>query len=94
MLAEARRRALPAPNIDFALATLASVGGMIPGAGEAIFAVARAAGWLAHALEEYARHAPIRPRAVYTGPAAMPDRLCHRHGPAARAGASTKGGEG
>lgn len=72
VLAEARRRALPAPNIDFALATLASVADMIPGAGEAIFAVARAAGWIAHALEEYARHAPIRPRAVYTGPPAVP----------------------
>ncbi len=72
VLAEARRRALPAPNIDFALAMLASVAGMVPGAGEAIFAVARAAGWLAHALEEYARHAPIRPRAIYTGPAALP----------------------
>lgn len=72
VLAEARQRALPAPNIDFALATLATVAGMIPGAGEAIFAVARASGWLAHALEEYARHAPIRPRAVYIGPAAAP----------------------
>jgi citrate synthase len=69
--AEARRRALPQPNIDFALAALASVAGMIPGAGEAVFAVARAAGWLAHAVEEYARNIPIRPRGVYTGPAAV-----------------------
>lgn len=43
---------------------------MIPGAGEAVFAVARAAGWLAHALEEYARNMPIRPCGVYTGPPA------------------------
>jgi citrate synthase len=70
VLAEVRRRALPEPNIEFALAALAAVAGMIPGAGEAIFAVARAAGWLAHALEEYARNMPIRPRGVYTGPAA------------------------
>ena len=35
--------------------------------GEAVFAVARTAGWLAHALEEYARATPIRPRGVYTG---------------------------
>jgi citrate synthase len=68
VLAETRRRALPEPDIDFALATLASVAGMIPGAGEAIFAVARTAGWIAHAMEEYARGAPLRPRAVYTGP--------------------------
>jgi citrate synthase len=71
VLAEARRRALPAPNIEFALAVLAAVAGMIPGAGEAVFAIARTAGWLAHALEEYARATPIRPRGVYTGPAAI-----------------------
>ena len=65
-----RRRALPEPNIDFALAALADVAGMISGAGEAVFAVARTAGWIAHALEEYARDVPLRPRAVYTGPPA------------------------
>jgi citrate synthase len=69
VLAETRRRALPEPTIDFALATLVSVAGMIPGAGEAIFAVARTAGWIAHAMEEYARSAPLRPRTIYTGPA-------------------------
>jgi citrate synthase len=68
VLAEARRRALPAPNIEFALAVLSAVAGMIPGGGEAVFAVARTAGWLAHALEEYARATPIRPRGVYIGP--------------------------
>ena len=72
VLAEARRRALPAPNVEFALAVLSTVAGMIPGAGEAIFAVARTAGWLAHALEEYARATPIRPRGVYTGRSAAP----------------------
>jgi citrate synthase len=70
VLAEARRRALPAPNIEFALAVLAAVTGMSPGSGEAVFATARTAGWLAHALEEYARATPIRPRGVYTGPSA------------------------
>ena len=55
VLAETRRRALPEPTIDFALATLVTVAGMISGAGEAIFAVARTAGWIAHALEESAR---------------------------------------
>ena len=68
VLAEMHRRSLPEPNIDFALAVLAGVAGMIPGAGEAVFAVARTAGWLAHALEEYARRTPLRPRALYTGP--------------------------
>ena len=70
LVAETHRRALPEPNIDFALAVLASCAGMIPGAGEAIFAIARTAGWLAHGLEAYAARTPLRPRAVYTGPPA------------------------
>jgi citrate synthase len=65
--AEAHRRALPEPNVEFALAVLVGVAGMIRGAGEAIFAIGRAAGWIAHALEEYERNIPIRPRGVYTG---------------------------
>jgi citrate synthase len=68
---EARRRALPEPNIEFALAVLAQVAGMTRGAGEAIFATGRTAGWLAHALEEYERNIPIRPRSVYTGRTAV-----------------------
>ena len=68
---EARRRALPEPNIEFALAVLAGVAGMIRGSGEAMFATGRTAGWLAHALEEYERNTPIRPRGIYTGPRAV-----------------------
>jgi citrate synthase len=71
VITEARARRLPHPNIDLALAALAAVAEMVPGAGEAIFAVARTAGWLAHALEEYERGALLRPRAVYTGPPAQ-----------------------
>ncbi|WP_084960457.1 citrate/2-methylcitrate synthase [Thermoactinospora rubra] len=69
---EMARRRLPAMNVDFALATLAAVSGMTPGAGEAIFAVARTAGWLAHAMEEYAKGTLLRPRASYTGPPPRP----------------------
>lgn len=69
VLDETRRRALPEPNVDFALAALVNVAGMITGAGEAIFAVARTAGWIAHAMEEYAKNVPLRPRTVYVGPA-------------------------
>src|SRR5581483_11490117 len=56
-------------NIDFALGALAFAAGMRRDASEAIFGVARAAGWLAHALEEYGE-APLRfrARAAYTGP--------------------------
>jgi citrate synthase len=61
-------RGLPEPTVDLALAALAHVAAMTRGAGEAIFAIARTAGWIAHALEEYDRNTPIRPRAIYTGP--------------------------
>lgn len=80
VLEAAANRRLAAPNVDFALATLASMAGMIPGAGEAIFVVARSAGWLAHALEEYERGRPIRPRASYTGPEPAPDEQEDRRG--------------
>jgi citrate synthase len=73
VLAEVSRKSLPAPNIDFALAIFARVAGMVTGAGEAIFAVARTAGWIAHALEAYTGDGPLRPRAVYTGPPAVID---------------------
>ena len=58
---------LPEPNIDFALGTFTSAAGMSRGAGEAIFAVARTAGWIAHALEAYEAGTLLRPRACYTG---------------------------
>ena len=67
VLAEVRHKSLPEPNIDFALAALARVAGMVRGAGEAMFAVSRTAGWVAHALEAYTGPGPLRPRAVYTG---------------------------
>ena len=70
VLAEVEQKSLPEPNIDFAVAALARVAGMVTGAGEAIFAVARTAGWIAHALEAYTGPGPLRPRAVYTGQAA------------------------
>jgi citrate synthase len=57
-----------APNIDFALAVLTEAAGMSADSGEAIFAVARSAGWVAHAIEEYAHPLRYRPRARYTGP--------------------------
>lgn len=68
LAAAARRRALPPPNVDLALACLGAVAGMPPDAGEAIFTPARVVGWLAHALEEYdERPLRFRPRAEYVG---------------------------
>ena len=57
----------PYPNIDFALGVLAEAEHFVTGAGEAVFAVARSAGWIAHALEEYPYRLRYRTRASYTG---------------------------
>jgi citrate synthase len=63
-----------APNIDFALAAFALVNGMDADAGETIFAVARTAGWIAHALEEYADEpSRFRPNGRYAGRPPSPD---------------------
>jgi citrate synthase len=69
LLEVAARRSLPPPNVDFALGAVAYCFGMRRGAGETIFAVARTAGWLAHALEEYETRTIGRARAIYVGPA-------------------------
>jgi citrate synthase len=50
------------PNSDFALGALCYAAKMRPGAAEAIFAVARSVGWIAHAAEESAER-PVRFRA-------------------------------
>ncbi len=67
-----RARALPFPNVDFALAVMAEDAGMIDGATEIVFALARVVGWLAHAAEEYEHRLRFRPRAIYVG--ARPER--------------------
>jgi citrate synthase len=57
-----RRHSGSEPNIDFALAVLSTTARMAPGAGETIFTIARTAGWVAHAIEEYTAP-PLRFRA-------------------------------
>jgi citrate synthase len=59
----------PAPNVDLALGALTTTCRLIPGSAQAIFAVARCAGLVAHALEEYVHRLRFRPRAAYVGPA-------------------------
>ncbi|MFI8537257.1 citrate synthase [Streptomyces aquilus] len=55
-------------NVDLALAVLTASSGMPATAGETIFAVARTAGWIAHALEEYGeRPLRMRPSGLYVG---------------------------
>jgi citrate synthase len=60
-----------APNIDFATVALRRALGLPEGSAVALFALARTAGWIAHALEQYESGRLIRPRARYTGP--LPD---------------------
>ena len=65
------------PSAVVAQAAIASSCGMHRGSSEVISLVSRAAGWIAHALEEYRRPTPFRPRLAYTGPSprATPVRL-------------------
>jgi len=56
------------PNIDYALAALSETHGLPRDAPFALFATARCAGWMAHAIEQGQANAIIRPRARYTGP--------------------------
>ncbi|MBV8550152.1 MAG: citrate synthase family protein [Acidobacteriaceae bacterium] len=57
------------PNLDFALVAVARAYGLPEFAPLLLFALGRAVGWIAHAIEQYAAGDLIRPRARYTGPA-------------------------
>ncbi len=61
-------------NVDFALAALAEALGLPDDAPFALFAVARCAGWTAHAIEQLTAGSAIRPRARYHGPPPNVDR--------------------
>jgi citrate synthase len=67
LLAATGARGFPPPNVDLAVAAVTHVLDLPRGTGELIFALARIAGWVAHALEEYEHASPLRLRAVYTG---------------------------
>jgi citrate synthase len=56
-------------NIDYALAVLVHSLRLPPGSELALFAMARAVGWIAHASEQLQYGRLIRPRARYVGPA-------------------------
>jgi citrate synthase len=57
------------PNVDLALAAVLHTHDLPADAGEALFAIARTAGWVAHALEEYAEPGlRFRVEGVYVGP--------------------------
>ena len=83
VLQEIEHRGLPPPGAEFANAALANVAGMVPGAGAAIQAVARTAGFIAHALEEYERDTTYVAHGVYIGlpPSGGPRRPARRSAP-------------
>ena len=56
------------PNVDFATVTVERVLGLPRDSALALFLLGRTVGWIAHALEQAAHGALIRPRARYTGP--------------------------
>jgi citrate synthase len=68
VLAIGEARGFSPPNVDLGLGALAFCGEMIPGAGQAIATFGKVAGWLAHAMEEYAEPTRFRTRAAYVGP--------------------------
>jgi citrate synthase len=65
------RRGGPRPTLDLGLVATALSLHLAPGSAGLVFAFGRTAGWLAHAIEQYAAGAVIRPRARYVG--APPD---------------------
>jgi citrate synthase len=67
LTAEAARLIGERPTIDLALAVTELAFELPTGAGLALFALGRTAGWIGHALEQYATGELIRPRATYVG---------------------------
>src|SRR6185369_13310023 len=67
-----RERGREEPTLDTGLVALAAALGLPPGTAVGLFAVGRAAGWIAHALEQQAAGFVLRPRARYVGPPAAP----------------------
>lgn len=62
-----RRETGLAPNVDLGLAALVLACGARRDAGEAVFAIARLAGFIAHGIEEQGHPLRFRARATYTG---------------------------
>ncbi|GAA5199521.1 citrate/2-methylcitrate synthase [Microbacterium jejuense] len=69
--AEVARHAATRPNLDLALAALELWGDLDEDAGAVVFAIGRLAGWITHAVDEYAQKPMrLRPRGRYVGPPA------------------------
>jgi citrate synthase len=57
------------PTLDVGLVLLRRALQLPRGSAFLLFAVGRSAGWIAHAMEQYASPQVIRPRALYSGQA-------------------------
>ncbi len=68
LVEEVARAGGEAPTLDVGIAALARALRLPRHAGSGLFAVGRAAGWLAHVEEQRASGRMLRPRAVYQGP--------------------------
>lgn len=55
------------PTVDCGLVAVCLALGLPPGSAAALFAVGRAAGWVAHVLEQREQGFLLRPRARYVG---------------------------
>jgi citrate synthase len=66
---ECQRLIARSPNVDFATVTLRRALGLPAGSALSLVAIARSAGWIAHAIEQYEGGSLIRPRARYVGEA-------------------------
>ena len=63
------------PNVDFTTVVVERALGLPRDSALALFLLGRTVGWIAHALEQAAHAALIRPRARYTGPRPQDDTL-------------------
>lgn len=59
---------LPPPSVEVGLVAVAEALGLPAGSASALFALGRAAGWIAHVLEQRRSAGLVRPRARYVGP--------------------------
>jgi citrate synthase len=55
------------PALDAGLVAVAAAVGLVPGGAGALFALGRAAGWIAHVIEQRREPVLLRPRAHYIG---------------------------
>jgi citrate synthase len=60
------------PTVDVGLVAVALALGLPPGSAAGLFALGRAAGWVAHAFEQREAGYLLRPRARYVGPPPVP----------------------